>query len=116
MASQTVLQAVPFPQPAREVSQAQLKNIISLRNSFAALKSELEAAEVEVKAALESGVPVEPGLHIAALQEHFRRSIAWREVSGRLAERLYGEGRGEAYCENVLQNTHPTRSVELKVS
>ncbi len=40
----------------------------------------------------------------------FRRSVA-----ARLAERLYGDGRGHAYAQNVLQNTKATKTLSLVV-
>src|SRR5687767_4843215 len=107
-----VSQAVPIPETP-QITQAQLERIIFLRNSIAALKAELELSEGITKAALEVGVSIEPGTHIASLKECFRRNISWRDVSVRLAERLYGEGRGSAYAENVLQNTKPDRTVSL---
>ncbi len=39
-----------------------------------------------------------------------------RSVAVRLAERLYGDGRGHAYAENVLQNSKPSKVVSLLVS
>ena len=38
-----------------------------------------------------------------------------RVIQVRLAEGLYGEGRGNAYAANVLQNTKPSRTVSLDV-
>ncbi len=35
--------------------------------------------------------------------------------SERLAVRLYGEGSGLAYCENVLENTKPNRTVTCPI-
>ena len=121
MATQSIRQAVPLPQvvpfPEKpQITQVQLVRVISIRNMIESLKGDLEVVETQVKAGLEAGVPVEPGTHIARLKECFRRSVAWREIAERLAERLYGEGRGSAYAANVLQNTKPDRSVNLVVS
>jgi hypothetical protein len=49
------------------------------------------------------------------LKESSRRSVAWRVVAERLGDRLYGNGRGEGYCDRVLQSTHPSRTVTLVV-
>ena len=110
-----VPQAVPTTETP-QITQAQLDRIISLRNSIAALKAELELAEGITKSALEIGITVEPGTHVATLKESFRRNISWRDVAVRLAERLYGEGRGDAHAANVLQNTKPDRTVNLVIN
>ena len=109
-------QVVPFPSPQEQITQAQLERIIALRNQVADLKSRLETSEAEVKTALEAGTPVEPGVHVCSLKESLRRCIFWRDVAVRLAERLYGEGRGHAYAENVLQNSKPSKIVSLLLS
>lgn len=83
---------------------------------MSALKAELEATEAAVKVALETGLPVEPGPHTAILRELLRRSVSWRSVTERLADRLYGEGKGFPYCEKVLRNTKPNRILQLLVS
>ena len=123
MAVNTVVPFPEFPQaiPSSEteqpqITQTQLIRVVSLKNMVAALKANLDAAEAEVRAALESGATVEPGVHVASLKESFRRNISWRDVSVRLAERLYGEGRGQAYASNVLENTKADRTVSLVVS
>lgn len=111
-----VPQVIPFPSPEKKITQEQLRRIIALRNQVAALTKDLEAAEDETQTALESGVPVEPGIHVASLKESFRRNIGWREIAERLGDRLYGDGKGYAYCENVLGNTKPSRTVSLVIS
>jgi hypothetical protein len=110
-----------IPSPAIQIvenviTQNQLERVIQLRNAADAFAKYLEKADSGVKAALESVATVEPGTHVASLKEQFKRSIAWKDVAIRLAERLYGDGRGNAYAENVLQNTKPDRSVKLVVS
>ena len=117
MATQIVssVRTVSFPSQKAQISQAELTGIIGLRNTITALKANLENAEAEVKAGLESGAEVESGVHVASLKETLRRNVAWREICERLAARLYN-GKGAAYCENVLQNTHPNRAVTLVVS
>ena len=106
---------VPFRAPAVEIPQAKLELIILLRNERERLKEQLDAAEAEVRAALEANAPVEPGVHVAELKESLRRNVAWREVAERLGDRLYGDGKGEPYCEKVLSSTKPTRTVSLNV-
>ena len=110
-----VPQVISLPSDVRQIPQEALIRIIQLRNAVAAFKQHLEAAESEVRSALESGAAVEPGVHVASLKESLRRAVAWREVAERLADRLYN-GKGAGYCENVLQNTHPSKTVSLVVS
>jgi hypothetical protein len=120
MASQTVPQihpnVVPFQAPTEEVRQEKLELIMLLRNERKRIDEQLESVESEVRAALEAKAPVEPGVHIASLKESFRRNVAWREVAERLGDRLYGDGKGEPYCERVLASTKPVRTVTLAVS
>src|ERR1041385_5982321 len=110
-----VPQVVPSRQKETQITQAQLIHVIALRNRVATLKAELEAAESKVQEALESGAMIEAGIHVASLKESLRRSVAWREIAERLADRLYSR-KGAAYCENVLQNTHPSKTFSLVVS
>ena len=109
-------QANQIPFPERQITQTQLEQIISLRNQVAALKADLETAEAEAKTALEAGVEVEPGTHAASLKESFRRNVAWLEIVSRLGDRLYGDGKGAAYCARVIAGTKPSRIVQLFVS
>ena len=119
-ATQTVPQVhptvVPFREPAVEIPQAKLELVLLLRNERERLKELLEEAEAEIRTALEAGAPVEPGVHTAALKEHFCRNVPWREIAERLGDRLYGDGKGEPYCEKVLASTKPTRTVFLAIS
>lgn len=101
--------------PREEITQFELGALLSLRNRARQLAEQVEAAEKSVRARLEVGASVEPGEHTAALKEALRRNISWRDVSVRLAERLYGEGRGEAYCANIIEHTKASRSVSLVV-
>ena len=112
-ASQQAPQTIQTPQ---EVSQGDLSFILATRLEVERLTALLTEAEQSVKARLEAGANVEQGVYRTWLKEHFRRAVAWREVSERLAERLYGEGRAFAYCENTLKNTKPTRTVSLHVA
>jgi len=121
MATQTVSQHSPvvqFPQsvPAAEIRQEKLELILLLRNESKRIDEQLKSVESEVRAALEAKAPVEPGVHVASLKESLRRNVAWREVAERLGDRLYGDGKGEPYCEKVLASTKPARTVSLIVS
>ncbi len=117
---------VPFPSPTQvpetfpgapqEVTQGDLSYILATRLEVDRLKGLLAEAEASVKSRLEAGAAVEHGVYRTWLKEHFRRAVAWREVSERLAERLYGNGRGPGYCEGVLKNTKPTRTASLHVA
>jgi hypothetical protein len=79
------------------------------------LEAQVEAAEQSIKARLEAKCSIEEGDHTAELKESFRRNVAWREVCERLGDRLFGNGKGEPYCEKVLSSTKPSRAVSLKV-
>ena len=105
-----------IPKPPQEITQGDLSFILATRMEVERLKYLLTEAEASVKARLEAGAAVEQGPHVGTLQENFRKSPGWRDVAERLAERLYGNGRGFGYCEGVLKNTKPTRSVQLVVA
>ena len=109
-------QAQPLPKPPQEITQGDLSFILATRLEIQRLKANLTEAEESLKFRLEAGARVESGVFRAWLKENFRRAIAWRDVAERLAERLYGNGRGFAYCENTLKNTKPTRTVSLHVA
>jgi hypothetical protein len=126
MATQAnVPQAVPqsklavvttISKPAPEtITQLTLTEVIVFRTKIEQYEEQLAALEKDIRARLEAGAAVEPGLRFATLQEHFRRNVSWREVSARLAERLYGENQGEGYCQRVLSSTKPTRNVSLEI-
>lgn len=116
MATQTLPHVVSFPQsaPAVEISQAELVELIEARNVAAQLQKQIEQMESGVQARLEAGASVEPGVHVASLKESSRRTVAWKDVAIRLAERLKIDG--EAYCARVLAATKPTRTVSLIVN
>ena len=101
---------VPFP-AKNPITQLELAAFLSLRSRLHQLEAQVEAAEQSIKARLESGAGLEPGDHHAGLKENFRKSVSWKDVVIRLADRL--ELGGEAYCEKVLASTKPTRSVSL---
>jgi hypothetical protein len=90
--------------------------LLSLRNRARQFAEQIRDAEESIQSRLESHADVESGEHTAELRESSRRSVAWRVVAERLGDRLYGEGKGEGYCDRVLQSTHPSRTVSLIVS
>ena len=114
-ATQIVSHVVPFPQsvPANQISQTELKLLLSLRGRLSQLESQIATAEESLKARLEAGASVEPGDHSAELKQHSRRNVSWKVVAARLARRLKLDG--EAYCERVLAATRPTKTVSLEI-
>jgi hypothetical protein len=125
MASPSVVQlsntrntnVVPFTTlPPQEISQLELTTLLSLRNRAKQIEADIADAERSIKERLEAGAYVEPGEHTAALRESSRRSVSWREVAERLGDKLFGSGKGDAYCERVLRSTKPTKSVSLTIS
>jgi hypothetical protein len=102
------------PYPAETISQTELALLISLRARLRILNAQVKENEQSLMRRLETGVPIEPGSHTAALKEHFRRCVAWKYAVVRLATRLGLDG--EAYCANVLGNTKPTRTLSLFVA
>jgi hypothetical protein len=111
--------SIPFVVPAQVVpavepiAQLELELFLSLCNRLDALKEQVAAEEAALKARLEAGASVDPGVHVAELKEHFRRNVAWKDVVIRLANRL--KLNGEAYCSKVLAATKPSRTVSLNV-
>ncbi len=106
---------VRFPQAAPDtITQEELALLLSLRGRFEQLRAALEAEEQSLKARLEAGVSVEPGDHVARLEEHFRASVAWKDKAIDLAERLGLNGR--AWAQNVLSHTTKTRTISLHVA
>ena len=105
-----------FPQhkvPANQISQVEVKLLLSLRGRLSQLKTQIENAEESLKQRLEAGASVELGDHTAELKENPRRNVAWKDVAKRLAERLKLDG--ERYCERVLAATRPTKTVSLEI-
>jgi hypothetical protein len=100
---------VPFPQ--QPITQQELEEIILLRRKV----ETLDALEADLKQRLAAGAVVEDGIHIAKLKPGSRRNVAWKEIAVRLADRLFGNGKGEPYCEKVLTSTRPTPTVTLIV-
>ncbi len=106
MATQNLPQVVLFPQPTT-VNQAQLAHIVWLRQQVEQTKAKLEQAEAALRATLDAGAPVEPGLLRAFLKTIERRSVAWKAV----VERELGED----YAKRVLAATKPETFTHLVV-
>ena len=124
MATQSVIHSVEqskstvvsFPVPAVEsITQLEIVALLSLRNRARQIAEQIRDAEESIQSRIEANADVEPGEHTAELKESSRRSVAWRVVAERLGDRLYGDGKGEGYCDRVLQSTHPSRTVSLIV-
>ncbi len=96
-----------IPHPPEQISQSKLAGIIELRRQIEALKSQLAEAEGEVKADLEVGACVEPGILKAVLKVTERRTVPWKQVVEREL--------GEAYATRVLAATRPETYVTLMV-
>jgi|ERR1700730_2672855 len=107
---------VTFPnQSPQTISQTELVLYLSLVGRLQQLEEHVAAAREEFKARLEAGAVVQPGDHVARLDERARRNVAWRVVAENLADIILGDGKGVAYCEKVLNSTKPTRTVSLVV-
>ena len=125
MATQSVIHsvqqqksAVVFPVPKQSqqtITQTELVLFLSLRGRLQQLEEQVAAAQEELKARLEAGATVQAGDHIARLDERARRNVAWRACAEDLANTVFGEGKGVAYCDEVLNSTKPTRTVSLKI-
>jgi hypothetical protein len=111
--SQSKPAVVPFP-ASQAITQLELAALLSLRGRLHQLEQQVEAAEQSIKMRLESGAELEPGDRCAELKENFRKSVSWKDVVIRLADRL--NLGGEAYCEKVLASTKPSRTVSLILS
>jgi len=101
--------------PAKElITQLELELFLSLRKRLDELAEQVAVEETMLRARLECGAIVEPGLHTAELHENHRRNVAWKTVAIRLATRL--KMNGEAYARRVIASTKPSRSISLEVS
>jgi hypothetical protein len=109
-----VLQAVP--RSPETITQLEIGALLSLRNRSRQLDEQIATAEQALRTRLEAGALIELGSHSAELKESHRRSVSWREVAERLADRLYGHGKGDGYCERVLRGTKPSRIISLLLS
>ena len=87
--------------------------MLSLRGRLKQIQEQVAAEEESLKTRLQSGAIVESGDHTAELKENSRRSVGWKDVAIRLADRLQLDG--EMYCARVLAATKPTRSISLIV-
>lgn len=96
------------------ISQEELRELILLRNVLRQRGEQLAFLEKQMLAKLQAGAICESGVHIAQIKETWRRSISWKDVVMRLAERL--KLNGEAYCSRVLASTKPSRSVSLDIN
>lgn len=105
---------VPFPEVGREViPQGALAQLVELRQASEAAAAKVKAAESMIREKLENGAEVEPGLFRAFVKTSERRSVAWKDVAMRLAERC-GLNPSQ-YAANVLAHTKPTTSTSLVV-
>lgn len=117
MATQIVPQVVPFPSipQVEQITQVEIALFLSLGGRLQQLEEQVKAAEENIKTRLEAGATVQPGDHVARLDERSRRNVAWRAISEDLADTVFGEGKGAAYCDEVLASTKPTVTVSLVV-
>ena len=105
-----------FPQSesAKEtISQTELGLLLSLRGRLKQLQEQIATEEESLKARLAAGAVIEPGDHTAELKENSRRSVPWKEVCVRLADRFKLDG--DLYVIRVLAATRPTKTVSLEV-
>jgi hypothetical protein len=65
-----------FPSAPPSVSQADLERLVALRAQAKALESECSTIEKRVRAAIEAGARIEPGLRVAYLRECHRDGYA----------------------------------------
>jgi hypothetical protein len=100
--------------PPKQITQTELMLFLSLSGRLQQLEEQVTAAHDDLKARLEAGAAVQPGDHVAKLQEIFRRNVSWKDVATRLADKLYF-GKGLNYVERILRKTKPTRTVSLVV-
>ena len=113
MATQTLPHAVAFPQfvTAAKISQSEIVELIEARNTLAALEAHVAALESSMTSRLQAGIPVEPGVHVAKVQERSRRNVSWREVLISFASDLGYDG--DKYASEVLAATAANRTPVL---
>jgi hypothetical protein len=105
---------VPFPQALPQaITQTELVLFLSLRGRLQQLQEQVDAAQAEFKARLEAGAIVQPGDHVARLDERSRRNVAWRGISEDLANTVFGDGNGVKFCDEVVNATQPTVTISL---
>jgi hypothetical protein len=109
--------SVVFPArpDSQTITQTELVLYLSLKGRLEQLQEQVAAAEAELKGRLEAGAIVQPGDHIARIDERSRRNVAWRKVSEDLADTVFGDGKGAAYCDEVLASTEPTITTNLVI-
>jgi len=107
------LTVVPFPAP-QGISQLELTLLLALRGRLHQLETQVEIAEESIKSRLKAGCSVEEGDHAIELKTSYRRNVSWKDVSIRLANRLYF-GKGLNYVERILRKTKPTPSISLVI-
>lgn len=112
--SKSAVFSLPLPSP-QAITQTELVLFLSLRGRLQQLEEQVAAAEENFKARLEAGAIVQPGDHVARLDERSRRNVAWRAIAADLADTVFGKGQGAAYCDEVLGSTEPTRTTGLTV-
>jgi hypothetical protein len=112
-----VPQVISFPavNAPEKITQAEIELLLSLHGRAAQLEKQINAAESSIMARLSIGASVEDGQHAASVKESSRRSVAWREISERLAIRAFGQKKGEMYCPRVLASTKPSKSFSLEI-
>jgi len=105
---------IPFSKPAaQQISQVDLEEYILFKRLAREAQEKFDAKDSDLRAKLESGSAIEEGVHVARLEERFRKNVSWKDVVIRLADRL--KLGGESYCEKVLASTKPSRTVSLVV-
>lgn len=98
----------PSPKKAERVTQDRLAEIIMLRQQIESLEKQLGEAQTDVKAALESGAEIEPGIFRASLKITERTNVSWKSV----VERELGDD----YTRRVLAATKPDKYTHLVVT
>ena len=109
------LSVLQFPGATQLITQTELVLFLSLRGRLEQLAKQVEEAVQSIKARLEAGAIVQPGDHLAFLNEHSRRNVAWRAVTENLADEVFGQGQGKNYATEILNETQPTVTVSLVV-
>jgi hypothetical protein len=111
--TQSKLTVVPFPAP-QTVSQLEIAALLSLKARLHQIEQQVEAADSSIKSRLQACCSIEEGDHTVELKTSFRRNVSWKDVSVRLANRLYF-GKGLSYVERILRKTKPTPSTSLLI-
>ena len=107
--------AVVVPIQSPQITQTELVLFLSLKGRLQQLQEQVTEAEENFKARLQAGAIVQPGDHIARLDERSRRNVAWRGVAEDLANTVFGPGNGVTYCDEIVNASKPTHTVSLVV-